>query len=887
MDVDDDDVPSDSSDNFIGNVVIEEVISENLPESELSEFVPLDEPLALPSTSQQYSNISETTSKLSLNSNKDIPVEQEEMLIKKLINGEMTFMDYNQQIGRIVDDNIDEEGDETDELLTTGMVIDEMPTSTLESSTNFEKELIQSRKDVLRGNLKGRAVSKDGKPQRRRTMLPVALQGLMGEANLSYARGEPELAEKVCLEIIRQVPLAPEPFLTLAQIYENNADKYMQFSLIAAHLNPSDIDQWTRIAQLFMEQGNIKQAINCYMKAAKYNNKNVDVRLRRIELLKMIGEDKLAFRCYCSLLPIIPAEQADFLLDTAKTVANQLLKDNNTVKALEAINCAYSKVPELFQTEDIHLYLELLITNAMFQSVVDVLCVHAGLEVTFQDESESLIGSCKIPDDIILDFRSKLIVSLIHLQAFHLLDYLIDNIFKFIDIENAGDCYLDIAEALMKEKRYENALTLLIPLVQSKNYSLAAVWLRHADCYRAMGEIEKAIKSYSQVVKLAPQHFDARLTLSALLKQIGKNTEAMDVLDQDVENEMIDPYVLYERCYMLKEHGDLDQYIDAGYLLLSRHCMKLRNREEFYVAATMVKFSMKIGVIKDIRKGHGEPLEDTDVPEFLKTDNEPTVLAEWELYNDILNLAYKRGRFKLMMDMTIGLKTAKRFVPYMKELDFHCLLVSLFNRDSHLTYVLLKEILVKQVHEPRVWNLFNAVLQFTDDFRYGKYILRLFKRIELTRVEPTVLRANYFLLSGSYKYAVNDYITLFKKGKSPMVPLLLAITYAHLAQQKNVDKKHSLITQSLAFATTYSEMREPEAKQEVHYNFGRLYQQFGINHLAVDHYNKALQFTNSLIKANEKYLCLRREIAFNLHVIYKASGNFALARKCLYDNIEI
>lgn len=117
----------------------------------------------------------------------------------------------------------------------------------------------------------------------------------MGEANIRYARGEKEDAILMCMEIIRQgkwrvqsevrlqiplhaevvmlplfpsAPLAYEPFSTLAMIYEDNEDmnKALQFGLIAAHLNPSDCEEWIRMAEMSLEQDNIRQAIICYSK---------------------------------------------------------------------------------------------------------------------------------------------------------------------------------------------------------------------------------------------------------------------------------------------------------------------------------------------------------------------------------------------------------------------------------------------------------------------------------------------------------------------------------------------------------------------------------------------------------------------------------------------
>jgi general transcription factor 3C polypeptide 3 (transcription factor C subunit 4) len=43
-------------------------------------------------------------------------------------------------------------------------------------------------------------------------------------------------------------------------------EKSLQFELIAAHLNPSDTEEWVRLAEMSLEQDNIKQAIFCYTK---------------------------------------------------------------------------------------------------------------------------------------------------------------------------------------------------------------------------------------------------------------------------------------------------------------------------------------------------------------------------------------------------------------------------------------------------------------------------------------------------------------------------------------------------------------------------------------------------------------------------------------------
>ena len=40
----------------------------------------------------------------------------------------------------------------------------------------------------------------------------------------------------------------------------------LQYSLIAAHLNPDDAEEWARLADMCLDQNNVQQALTCYEK---------------------------------------------------------------------------------------------------------------------------------------------------------------------------------------------------------------------------------------------------------------------------------------------------------------------------------------------------------------------------------------------------------------------------------------------------------------------------------------------------------------------------------------------------------------------------------------------------------------------------------------------
>lgn len=60
----------------------------------------------------------------------------------------------------------------------------------------------------------------------------------------------------------------PEPYLTLATIYEDMGDtkKLLQIVMIVAHLKRVDVDLWTKSASLAIEQQKFPMAAQCLSK---------------------------------------------------------------------------------------------------------------------------------------------------------------------------------------------------------------------------------------------------------------------------------------------------------------------------------------------------------------------------------------------------------------------------------------------------------------------------------------------------------------------------------------------------------------------------------------------------------------------------------------------
>ncbi|CAG04947.1 unnamed protein product, partial [Tetraodon nigroviridis] len=592
------------------------------------------------------------------------------------------------------------------------------------------------------------------KERRHRSKLPRALRGLMGEANIRYARGEKEEAIMMCMEIIRQAPLAFEPFSTLAMIYEDDEDteKALQFGLIAAHLNPSDSEEWIRLAEMSLQQDNIRQAILCYTKAIKYDPTNVRYLWERSNLHMRMGEQKQCMDGYRRILSLLPMEEGEHFMQLSKDMAKSYYESNDLGAALGIIEEALDRHPGLVSDDFVNMAAELNIAKHNYSKALQVLVQFAGI-VLIRDESrmdvattadkekvpgqECKIKDVQVPDSIPVDLKAKLIVCLIYLHVSTPLEGLVTSLMEQ-SAEEIGDLYLDVAEAYLDQGEYVSALPLLSVLVVSEKYNLAVVWLRHAECLKALGDMEMAAESYTKVVQMAPLHLEARLSLATLQQQLGRPEHALKALESMYDSETLAQDSSASQKLMLMENVDL----------------------------------------------------------------------------------------------------------------------------------------------PHLWNIFNQLTITSQHQRHHRFCLRLLLKHPDSHA-LWVLCGHNAMVSGSFKHALGQYVQAFQTHPdNPLYSLCIGLTFFHMASQKYVAKRHALVLQGFSFLWRYLELRGN--CQESMYNLGRAVHQLGLTHLAIHYYQTALALpVQNLEGIADDQVDLRREIAFNLSLIYQTSGNTEMARQLI------
>lgn len=106
----------------------------------------------------------------------------------------------------------------------------------------------------------------------------------------------------------------------------------------------------------------------------------------------------------------------------------------------------------------------------------------------------------------------------------------------------------------------------------------------------------------------------------------------------------------------------------------------------------------------------------------------------------------------------------------------------------------------------------------------------------------------HILYSGKSFYpALNYFFRAYAlDNRNPAVLLSIALCYIHHALKRQSENRHYLIMQGLSFMHEYRRVREKpgtllQERQEMEFNFARVWHTIGLSHLAVEGYNRVLE----------------------------------------------
>lgn len=334
------------------------------------------------------------------------------------------------------------------------------------------------------------------------------------------------------------------------------------------------------------------------------------------------------------------------------------------MKALQVLQIPFKRVSHCITLHHLNMMSELLLLTDKYAECLDIFVdfCNFNLEIVVEEDGSITISDYSMPENTSIDLKTKFVICAIKLNCMDVANKIIDVIIENEDVEIIGDLYLDICEALIATNRHAIALKLFIPLKKSKNYSLAAVWLKYSECLAACGMKEQAIEGYYNVIKLAPQHIEVLYPLAELLLEMNKENEALEVMSYHA-TDRLNVGVLILRLKILKQIGRLDELWRCMELLLSRHCIVFRHISEVkqvLSAGRCLDKVQRVQKIREFRCDSAKVIPNSDTVCVM----EPEVEEELALLKEFMQFAMDIEDYTNMHKFALMSLTSKRFEKY-------------------------------------------------------------------------------------------------------------------------------------------------------------------------------------------------------------------------------
>ncbi|XP_009781369.1 uncharacterized protein LOC107832204 isoform X1 [Nicotiana tabacum] len=800
---------------------------------------------------------------------------------------------------------------------------------------------------------RSRKLKKRGRRKGTKNKVSSELKRKLGDATLHYAHGRYEEAIRVLNEVIRLSPNLPDPYHTLGLIYNAIGDKKraMDFYMLAAHLAPKDASLWKLLVDWSIEQGDRGQARYCLSKAITADPDDISLRYHRASIYIELGDYQKAAESYEQIARRCPND-----VEVLRTAAQLYRKCGEAERSVGILEDYLKNHPYEADLSVIHLLAVMHMENNAHLKALDL--IECAKQRYFTGKWMPLNLSIK--------------AGICHLHLGHMEEAEI--IFSALQQENASqhpDIVTEVADSLMTLEHYESALKYYMMLegddVKNKGY----LHLKIAECYVFLRERVQAIEYFHKAVNELEDSVDARLTLSSILLEEGKDDEAVFVLsppkasdlcgsfpESSVDSSSDEPKswwlnskIKLKLCQIYRAKGSLEACVDVIFPLIRetlflesvQQKVKVRKRlsksvlfqrikvvddhqtdtvfhgfrplalaSDLSKAARARKLLQKKEMLKEAKKAAalaagadwksddsdsespGHAYREPPLPDLLKDEEHLCLIIDlckvlislqryWDAL-EIINLCLKLASGTLSVEKKGELQALGAQVGYNIA-------------DPTRGFDCARYIVSQHPYSFAAWNCYYKVISRLD-IRYSKHnkFLHNMRTKHKDCVPPIIIAGHQFTTISQHQAAAREYLEAYKlMTDNQLINLCAGTALINVALGFRLHNKHQCILQGMAFL--YNNLRLSGKRQEALYNIGRAYHHVGLVSLAAIYYQRVLDThendypipklpnENPDLVENRKpgYCNLRREAAYNLHLIYKKSGAFDLARQILKD----
>ncbi|KAH7427586.1 hypothetical protein KP509_10G050600 [Ceratopteris richardii] len=765
-----------------------------------------------------------------------------------------------------------------------------------------------------------------------------------------------EKALQLLEEIVRLAPNMPDPYHTLGLVHYSmgNRKKAINFYMLAAHLKPTDVSLWKRIAAWSLEEGlSSGQAIYCLKRAMKSDPEDILVKWELASLYSEIKEFTKAAETYEAILTTHPVD-----VEACKMAAKMHQQSGRIDEATKVLKKMLHEHPTEADLTVVNLLAELYMDNKAFSSVIscieearNIYCAGQGLPLDLAVKSgiaHAHLGNKSIAKD--------------YCEALHK-----------EQPEEVAELIMQVADAYREMEEYQCAMqyyAMLDGVTFCQNKSL---WIKLSACHLALRDHAAAVGLYKKIIQESPSDIDARIKLASLLLEMDKLDEALlylsppqdksqdnvgdeqlwcsngkvilllakvhytmanhdlflevtipffhEVLETEIFNQQhvrgprrLPKSVLLARAKWLEDADGLrDAFIRYSPALPSnirskaaraRRALQRRESEKEERRAAALARGLEWNSDEDeverplvefVPKVHGLPGMFEDEEHFDIFMQTCKVLATRKCYGEALELINKALR--------VGHPTLFSRRPQLRDLGTE---ITIKAKDAKRGFDCVRHMVQQQPYSLNAWNWYYQVVCSSEGRipKHHKFLLTMRNKYP-DCIPPIMIYGHQFSLISQPQGALREYLQAHKlQPEDPFINLCVGVSLINLSLGARLTNRNQCVMQGFAFLHKYHELSENS--QESNYNLARAYHHVGFVTIAVHYYEKVLAHpekdyprTNTLedpfvtfgdsLQSSEadgivKGMCdLRREAAFNLHLIYKKSGAIDLARQVLQD----
>uniref|UniRef100_A0A2N9IEC6 Uncharacterized protein n=1 Tax=Fagus sylvatica TaxID=28930 RepID=A0A2N9IEC6_FAGSY len=280
--------------------------------------------------------------------------------------------------------------------------------------------------------------------------------------------------------------------------------------------------------------------------------------------------------------------------------------------------------------------------------------------------------------------------------------------------------------------------------------------------------------------------------------------------------------------------------------------------------------------------------DDDSLQEIHRESPLPNLLKDEEHHRLIIDLckslASLQRYWEALEIINLTLRLAHNMLSVEKEEELRSLgaQIAYNTTDPKHGFDCVKYIVQQHPYSLAAWNCYYKVISRVEnrDSRHFKFLRGMLSKLQ-DCAPPIIIYAHQFTMASNHQHAARKYLEAYKLlPENPLINLCVGTALINLALGFRLQNKHQCLAQGLAF----------------------LYNNFRLRGNSQLHImKKCLQFVRKItqipklpcenpdIVENLKpgYCDIRREAAYNLHLIYKKSGALDLARQVLKDHCTI